>query len=92
MHSTDGKRHLFTLTTGWFCYLLAAVIIAARAFQPNAQPMRDWSWWSWILMCLPVLMPYVVFIAWFSLYALLSAVGALLSAAYGALKFCRILK
>ena len=65
----NNRRSLFTLKTGWFCCLLTAVIVAARAFQPNAQPMSDWSWWSWLLMTLPVTMPLVLIVAWLMLYA-----------------------
>ena len=74
----QSKPAALTLKPGWFCYLLTAVIIAARAFQPNAQPMCDWSWWSWLLMCLPVFMPAVVLAAWFALYVALSAVAGVL--------------
>ena len=58
--------------------MLTAVIIAARAFQPNAQPMCDWSWWSWLLMCLPVFMPAVALAVWFVMYVVLSAVAGVL--------------
>ena len=74
----QSKPAALTLKSGWFCYLLTAVIIAARAFQPNAQPMCDWSWWSWLLMCLPVFMPAVTLAVWFVMYVVLSAVAGVL--------------
>lgn len=43
--------------------MLSAVIIAARAFQPNAEPMSSWSFWSWVLMTLPFTYPLLVLAA-----------------------------
>ena len=40
--------------------------------------MCDWSWWSWLLMCLPVFMPFVTLAAWFAMYVVLSAVAGVL--------------
>lgn len=70
-----------TLKAGWSCFLLTAVIVAARAFQPNAQPMCDWSWWSWLLMTLPVTMPIVLMAVWLVLYAAIKVLAAALSIA-----------
>ena len=84
--NSQSKPAAFTLKARWFCYLLSAVIIAARAFQPNAQPMCSWSWWSWLLMCLPVLAPFIAVAAWFIMYCALSAVAALLEALSKALR------
>ena len=35
-------------------YLLTLGIVLARAFQPNAIPMSQWSVFSWVLMTAPV--------------------------------------
>jgi hypothetical protein len=52
-----------TFSAGWYGLALSAVIIAVRAFQPNAEPMSSWSVWSWALMLLPVYWPMVVLVA-----------------------------
>ena len=80
MSMENNRRSLFTFKVGWFCYLLTAAIVAARAFQPNAQPMCDWSWWSWLLMTLPVTMPVVLMAVWLVLYAAAGTLVAVLSA------------
>lgn len=49
-----------TFTIGWVNYVLSIAIIAIRAFQPNAQPMCDWSFWSWCLMLLPITWPFIL--------------------------------
>lgn len=74
----SSNKHLFTVKTTWFSYVLTAVVVAARAFQPNAQPMCDWSWWSWLLMTLPVTMPIALMAAWLVLYIIASGAIALL--------------
>lgn len=35
-------------------YLLTLGIVLARAFQPNAIPLSQWSVFSWVLMTAPV--------------------------------------
>lgn len=52
-----------TFQMGRWGALLSAVIIAARAFQPNAEPMSSWSFWSWVLMTLPFTYPLLVLAA-----------------------------
>ena len=49
-----------TFQMGRWGAMLSAVIIAARAFQPNAEPMSSWSFWSWVLMTLPFTYPLLV--------------------------------
>ena len=40
--------------TNWWNGMLTAVIICVRAFQPNAEPMSQWSASSWLWMTLPI--------------------------------------
>lgn len=57
----DGMRRTGpTFLMGRWGALLSAAIIAARAFQPNAEPMTSWSFWSWVLMTLPFTYPLLV--------------------------------
>ena len=49
-------------------FILSAVIVACRAFQPNAEPMWHWSKFSWVLMTLPCAWPI-----WFMLICYLAA-------------------
>lgn len=41
-------------TGGLIPYAATLAIIAIRAFQPNAVPMEDWSFSSWLWMTLPL--------------------------------------
>lgn len=40
--------------TSWWNSLLTIAIVGLRAFQPNAEPMSQWSGWSWVWMTLPI--------------------------------------
>lgn len=59
--------------------MLTIAIIAIRAFQHNAEPMSQWSCGSWFLMCLPLVLPAI---AWVALI-LLTALGAIVFGASG---------
>lgn len=43
---------------GWPAFL---TIVLARASQPGSLPMEEWSFLSWLLMSLPVTLPYLGF-------------------------------
>lgn len=66
MENKSEKRSV-VITGGAFGAMLSGVIIAARAFQPNAIPMGEWSIWSWFLMLLPMYWPFAVFLAFYVL-------------------------
>ena len=53
-----NDRKVEVKITGNFWFSL--ILVAIRAFQPNAQPMNEWSLFSWFLMTLPV--TYVFFL------------------------------
>lgn len=59
----NQNRTVFSFGTGLCGVLLTIAIIAIRAFQPGAEPMCEWSAWSWFLMTLPVTLPIIFFIA-----------------------------
>ena len=46
----------------WPAVVLTVAIIAIRAFQPGAEAMSQWSFGSWILMLLPLFLPFAVWI------------------------------
>lgn len=58
----------------WPATAFTVLIVAIRAFQPNAEPMSAWSGWSWFLMTLPMTLPVI---CWFSMLVL-----AMLAAAF----------
>ena len=43
--------------------ILTIAIIAIRAFQFGAEPMSQWSAWSWFLMTLPTTFPMICFLS-----------------------------
>ena len=63
-----------TLKLGCSCWgiILTCVIVIVRAFQPNATPISDWSWQSWVWMTTPIWLSAAVgllfFIVFFMLY------------------------
>ena len=81
----DAPRKSVTvpLTSGWPGYVLSAVVVAARAFQPGAEPVSAWSWWSWLLMLAPVLLPVYSWAAVGGLWLLARAALAAAEAAFG---------
>lgn len=48
---------------------LAAAIVAVRAFQPGAEPLSEWSWWSWLLMTAPAFSGFWAWAACFVVWA-----------------------
>lgn len=53
----------FEIRTGPWGFVLSAAVVLARAFCPGAVPVDEWSWWSWILMTAPALLPWYLFLA-----------------------------
>lgn len=76
-----GKTVSIPITGGWPGYALTAAIVAIRAFQPGAEPMSEWSWWSWILMSIPAAFPLAAWAAFGLLWILASAALALVGKA-----------
>lgn len=64
------------VTSGWPGFLLTAAIVAARAMQPGSSPMESWSWWSWILMSVPVFLPSALAMAALAVWTVLSGAAA----------------
>ena len=62
-----------TLKLGCSCcgVILTAVIILVRAFQPNAIPISDWSWQSWVWMTIPIWLPAIFGIIIFAMFFVL---------------------
>lgn len=65
-----------TFGGGWLGFALTAVIVAARAFQPGAEPMSQWSAWSWVFMTLPTTLPTLCAVTLLLLVLIVDAVGA----------------
>lgn len=78
----EGSR-VFSVpaTAGWQGHALSAAIIAVRAFQPGAEPMSQWSWWSWLLMLVPSVFPLVLWLALSAAWLLARAAAAVLERA-----------
>ena len=69
----SGKKMSFNAgCMSWPAVFLSVAIIAVRAFQPNAEPMNQWSALSWFLMLLPTFVPFLIWTA----LVFLSLVGA----------------
>ena len=79
----DKDSTKIALTAGWPGFALTAAIIAVRALQPGAAPMESWSWWSWILMSIPVFLPPALAMTAWTVWAVLSGAAA------GIEKLCR---
>lgn len=62
MEEKNKNGTVFSFGTGLCGVLLTVAIIAIRAFQPGAEPMSQWSAWSWFLMTLPVTLPFIFFL------------------------------
>ena len=62
MEEQKKDNSMLTVSTGLCGVLLTIAIIAIRAFQPGAEPMSQWSAWSWFLMTLPVTLPLILFV------------------------------
>ena len=67
-----SKMPTFKLGCSCWGIILTCVIVIVRAFQPNATPISDWSWQSWVWMTIPIWLPAVFgllfFIVFFMLY------------------------
>lgn len=74
---TEKKTILFPVRPSLPGCALAAAIVAVRAFQPGAEPLSEWSWWSWLLMTAPAFSGFWAWAACFAVWA----------AAYGAALF-----
>ena len=61
----------------WTGAMLSIAIIIVRAFQNGAQPIENWSAFSWFLMLLPIAFPFLFWILllsiWFVGYVLATA-------------------
>ena len=61
----------------WTGAMLSIAIIIVRAFQNGAQPIENWSAFSWFLMLLPIAFPFLfwtlLFAMWFVGYVLVIA-------------------
>jgi hypothetical protein len=57
----------------WPSTFLTIAIIGIRAFQTNAEPMSQWSAGSWMLMLLPMYLPFMLWLALLFLAAIASA-------------------
>lgn len=80
----DGTKSVqVPVVSGWVGYAMTAAIVAIRAFQPGAEPMSEWSWWSWLLMSIPAVLPLYLWVAvgalWLSARGLLSALEAVMT-------------
>lgn len=63
--STNTASQKWSFNSGCFSWpgvMLSAIIIAIRAFQPNATALENWSACSWFLMLLPAILPFAIWI------------------------------
>jgi hypothetical protein len=63
MEREKTKLNNVTISMGKYGVILTIAIIAIRAFQFGAEPMSQWSVWSWFLMTLPVTLPMICFLS-----------------------------
>ena len=61
MEREKTKLNNVTISMGKYGVILTIAIIAIRAFQVGAEPMSQWSVWSWFLMTLPITFPMICF-------------------------------
>lgn len=59
MEREKTKLNNVTISMGGWGVILTIAIIAIRAFQFGAEPMSQWSIWSWVLMTLPITVPMI---------------------------------
>ena len=52
----------------WTGAMMSIAIIIVRAFQNGAQPIENWSAFSWFLMLLPIAFPFLFWILLFSIW------------------------
>lgn len=52
----------------WTGAMLSIAIIIIRAFQNGAQPIENWSAFSWFLMLLPIAFPFLFWILLLSIW------------------------
>lgn len=71
------ERKVVVKVTGNFWF--SVILVAIRAFQPNAQPMNEWSVFSWFLMTLPVTYVFFLFLLVGILVSLNSLIGIWIS-------------
>ena len=59
-----------TLKLGCSCWgvILTCAIIFVRAFQPDAAPIGDWSWQSWVWMTCPIWLPVAFGLTMFAVF------------------------
>jgi hypothetical protein len=77
MENEEKRARSLTISSGLAESILTAAIVAVRAFQPNAVPMEDWSFVSWILMTLPVTWPTWFFVLWWTAAFLVETASAI---------------
>ena len=80
--STKSKTSIKFGCMSWPSVILTIAIIGIRAFQPNADPMNAWSGWSWFLMCLPIFLPFLIWLAVIFLAACTAFIGELFKRRY----------
>lgn len=71
-----SEQKTISITSGWWGTLLTVAIVAVRAFQPGAEPMSQWSAWSWVMMTIPILWPLWAFVATKTLWLVFELVNA----------------
>lgn len=57
---------------------MTILLVAIRAFQPNAEQMSDWSFGSWVMLTLPMLSPLWIAAGFLLVKAAVLALGGLL--------------
>jgi len=57
----NENRSKFEIRITKWNLLVSLLIVVLRAVQPNAQPMNEWSAFSWFLMTLPFMYGFYLF-------------------------------
>lgn len=75
-----NRMHTLKLgCTSWTGALLSIAIIVVRAFQNGAQPIEEWSAFSWFLMLLPIAFPFLLWASLLAVWLVGYMLAALLS-------------
>lgn len=74
----DSVVNRVTLGCGWVGPMVTAAIIVARAIQPNAERMSDWSVTSWVWMTLPWFWPFALYGAFWTVCTILAGISTVL--------------
>ena len=73
------EKKRIAISSGWTGMAMTILLVAIRAFQPNAEQMSDWSFVSWVILTLPMLYPLWIAAGFLLVVAAVLVFGGLFS-------------